>query len=89
MQILEPHPRKLTFTPGNGYSKAEVVLSLTKPNIKKTFTENLEKVPMILKSFNKSPRFGSNLEELLPTENKESSDAVAAFLLKSRDRRSV
>ena len=49
----------------------------------------MEKIPAILKSFNKNPGFGDQLSELLPSDQVESSDAVASFLLFVCERQSI
>jgi hypothetical protein len=47
------------------------------------------KIPAILKSFNKNSGFGDKLSELLPSDQTESSDAVAAFLLFVCERQTI
>ena len=60
-------------------------------NIKQNtgFSQTLKEVSIILESFKKPSGFGSCLKELLPEENKESSDAVAAFLLFVLERQKI
>ena len=45
------------------------------------FQQQMEKMPKILKSFDKQPGFGDPLAKLLPTEHHQSKDAIAAFIL--------
>ena len=46
-------------------------------------------IPRILESFGKKAGFGSNLMPLLPEDRKESSDAVAAFLIFVLERQKI
>ena len=53
------------------------------------YHQQMGKIPAILKSFNKNPGFGDQLSELLPSDQVESSDAVAAFLLFVCERQTI
>ena len=62
-----------------------------KPSKKNRFSGSvaINQVPTILESFGKTAGFGCNLNQLLPPERKESSDAVAAFLLFVLERQKI
>ena len=62
-----------------------------KPSKKNRFSGSvaINQVPTILESFGKTAGFGCNLKQLLPPDRKESSDAVAAFLLFVLERQKI
>merc|ERR1719471_531007 len=96
---IDPKLRKV-LSSFNARVKSEQKVSQSQPSPSKNdsspdskpesgFSKVQKAVPTILKSFGKSSGFGVSLKKLLPEENVESSDALAAFLLFVLERQKV